>query len=285
MKVIDTHLHLWRRSPGQYGWLTPELGAIYDDFDASQARSELVTAGVDAAILVQADDSEADTEFMLAVARDNPWVLGVVGWIPLDDSRRAESTLAKWLESGLLSSVRQLVHDDPRDDFYCLHEVRRTAQLLAAAEIPLDIPDAWPRDLPQIVELAREVPTLTIVIDHLGKPPVDDAEISAWMSTMTLLAEQPHVYVKFSGLHHPQRAFTVDGVRALWESSLELFGPERMMLGSDWPISLPYGGYQPTWATIDALRAELSPGEQVSVASETAQRVYQSSVRVKEFTT
>ena len=282
MSVIDAHLHLWQRSEGAYGWLRPEFGALYDDFDAEQASDEMRAAGVDAAILVQADDTQADAEFMFSVAHSHSWVAGVVAWLPLDKPARASELLSQWSTEPTFCGVRQLVHDDPRPNVYRLAEVAETARLLAAAKVPLDIPDAWPRDLPQIVDLAAAHPELSLIIDHLGKPPVDRLELNRWRATLAQLSAAPNVAVKFSGLHHPQRPFTVDTARELWLTALELFGANRVMLGSDWPITITHGGYQPTWAVMAALLAELNPADRLAVQSGTARRVYQRSVRIRE---
>ena len=84
-RTIDAHLHLWNRSVSEYAWITPSLGPLFADFGPDRAHAELEAAGIDAAVLVQAEDSPADTRFMLDVASEHDWVAGVVGWVPLDD--------------------------------------------------------------------------------------------------------------------------------------------------------------------------------------------------------
>jgi len=280
VSVIDTHLHLWQRKPGHYGWLTPELGAIFDDFDADQARAELVASFVDAAVLVQADDSEADSMEMFHAANAHDWIVGVVAWVPLDVPSTAATLLEKWSNEPTFCGVRQLVHDDPRDNFYLLPSVQETVSLLAAQKIPLDVPDAWPRDLGQIVKLAAAHPTLTIVLDHVGKPPADPEELPRWESVFTELGALDNVVVKFSGLHHANRPFSVSGAQKLWDTTTEIFGPHRMMVGSDWPISVAYGGYHPTWSVMENFLAQLGAKDRELVSMGTAQRVYGTSSRL-----
>ena len=130
-RVVDAHLHLWDRSRGGYPWITPELGPLDRDFAPEEAAAELRAAGVDAAILVQADDSAADTRFMLDVAAANDWVVGVVGWVPLDDERAAASALDALDGEPLLRGIRHLVHDDPRDDFLDLPDLGAVRRLPA----------------------------------------------------------------------------------------------------------------------------------------------------------
>lgn len=283
--VIDSHLHVWERKAGHYRWLVPEFGELYDDFPPEVAADEVARAGVDGAILVQADDTLEDAHYLFDVTRRYDWALGAVVWLPLDAPDTAASVLDGYLANPTMCGVRQLVHDDPRDNFYQLGEVQEVAQLLSAHSVPLDIPDAWPRDLPQVVDLAARHPQLTVVLDHLGKPPVEAAGLGNWRAALRAFADNPNTVVKFSGLHHPDRPFTVEGVRDLWEVSLELFGPTRMMVGSDWPITVRYGGFQPTWRTIQELLESVPPEARRAIGSGTAQRVYGRSAKLAAMST
>ena len=278
--TIDTHLHMWQRREGHYSWLGPEHGVLFDDFPPELADAELRKAGVEGAILVQADDTLDDALYMFDVADRYDWALGVVAWLPLDSPERSREVVDRYLTHTTLSGVRQLVHDDPRDNFYRLPEVHEVADLLAEHSIPLDIPDAYPRDLPQVVDLASQHPELTLVLDHMGKPPVAANDFREWLAMMTAFAENPNTVVKFSGLHHPERPFTRDGIERLWDLALELFGPDRMMVGSDWPITVLYGGYWPTWETLQTLLSQVSPVESQAIGSDTAYRVYGRSEKV-----
>lgn len=278
--MIDSHFHTWQRKEGLYSWLTPEHGPLFDDFPAAGAGSEIGSAGVHGAVLVQADDSFEDTTYLLEAAEEYDWALGVVAWLPLDSPDQAAGLLKNYSEQSTVCGVRQLVHDDPRNHFYEMDEVREVAEMLVEHSLPLDIPDAWPRDLPQVVDLAARHPGLTVVLDHLGKPPVERAALGEWLTVMTAFSENPNTVVKFSGLHHPERPFTVEGVLPLWEVCLQLFGPRRMMVGSDWPVSVGYGGYLPTWQIIQKLLSRVSFDERVAIEVDTACRVYGRSEKV-----
>ncbi len=273
--IIDSHLHLWKLSEGAYPWLTPDVGVLHQDFTALQAKVELDRAGVSAAILVQADDTLADTEWLLANARVHPWILGVVGWIQLDDPSRAESQLEQWQHEPFLVGLRHLVHNDPRDNFLSLPAVRQSLSTVAAAGLPFDIPDAFPRHLGAAAELARAVPALTVVVDHLGKPPLTDPDAyPQWKRELTRCAELPNTVAKLSGLHIPGKGPSQAAIERAVEAALELFGADRLMYGGDWPMSVPTGGYQPTWEVLRGLVAALSAPEQQDILSTTAARTY-----------
>jgi L-fuconolactonase len=207
--VVDTHLHLWDLTVSDYVWLPPD-GPLHTTFTAGQARSALDAAGVDTAVLVQAEDSEADTEFMFAQAARHDWIVGVVGWVRLDDPETAERQLDRWQREPAFRGVRHLVHDDPRDDFLELPGVRRSLALLADRGLPFDVPDAWPRHLARAADLA----------------------------------------------------------------ALDLFGPDRLMYGGDWPMTVPFGRYGHAWEILSTLIGELSWPERSRVLSGTAKAVY-----------
>ena len=271
---IDAHMHVWDLDVGEYAWLGPQHGPIYRTFTPGQAKVELDAAGLDGAVLVQAEDSARDTAYMLDVAAANPWVLGVVGWIPLDDTDAAANALDDLLSRPVFCGVRHLVHDDPRDDFLSLPAVRASAGLLADQGVPLDVPNAWPRHLVAVAELAADLRELVVIVDHLAKPPLDGSDLTAWRSTLARVAEHENTVSKFSGLGEPSANFTTDTIRGVWDAALELFGPSRLLYGGDWPMTVAYGGYQSTFHVMSELIGELSASEQTELLSGTAQRVY-----------
>lgn len=279
LRRIDSHLHLWDLTGGGYTWVTPDLGALHASFTAEDAAAVLRDGGMDAAVLVQADDTLADTRAMLDVAAAHPWVAGFVGWVDLAHPDRAEEQLDGWQSHPAFCGVRHLVHTDPRPDFLALPGVRRSVALLAERGVPLDVPDAWPRHLGQARDLAAGTPGLRVVVDHLGKPPADPAELGRWRSQLAEVAALPGTVAKVSGLQHLHRGRSWDdggesSVRPVWETALELFGPARLMYGGDWPMTVPVGGDEPARTVAERLVGELTPGEQGRVWAGTAVEVY-----------
>lgn len=277
---IDAHMHVWElpaetaRASGRraYPWLTPDHGALYDSFPPTLAYAELERAGFDAAVLVQADDTIADTDYLLAVAAEHPWIAGVVGWIPLDDPPAADAALDEY--GGRLVGVRHLVHDDPRDNFLSLPAVRTSMALLAGRGLPFDVPDAWPRNLDAAADLAAALPDLTVVIDHLGKPPRTGRDYDAWLRSITRAASMPNVVAKVSGLRMPDAPFDVPALGDVWAAAIELFGARRLMYGGDWPMVVPFGGYGPTWRVMSELIDRLPADERAQLLGGTADRIY-----------
>jgi L-fuconolactonase len=273
-RMIDAHLHVWDLTVSDYSWLTPDRGVLYDSFLAETAAQELHRTNFDGCVLVQAEDSLVDTRYMLEVAGRLPIFCGVVGWIPLDDPVAAAQVLDELGDNPALCGIRHLVDDDPRDDFLDLPGVRRSLGKVAERGLAFDVQDAWPRHLGAARRLAADLPNLTVVIDHLAKPPMGRSDFAAWRAELARVAALPNTVAKFSGLHLPGVAFTPEGLAPLWDIALNLFGPERLMYGSDWPISVPYGGYQPTWSVLSTLFASLTEAERAQLVGGTAVRTY-----------
>ncbi len=269
---LDAHLHLWDLEVCDYPWLGPQHGPLHATFTPEQARAELTACGIGGAVVVQAEDSAAETSYLLSLAERNPWLLGVVGWVPLTDPDATAAALERVPDR--LVGIRHLVHDDPRPDFLELPAVRDSLRLVAAAGLPLDVPDAWPRHLAQTTDLAGDLPELTVVVDHLAKPPRGTGEMAAWRAELARTAAVPTSVAKLSGLRTAGAPYTVAALRPVWEAALELFGPGRLMYGSDWPMTVPDGGYGPTYEVLAALVSELSPDEQQQVMAGTARAVY-----------
>jgi L-fuconolactonase len=274
MTVIDSHLHVWDLDAGEYAWLGPQHGPLHRSFTPDEAAGELAAAGVDAAVLVQAEDSEADTRAMLAAADGHGFVVGVVGWVELEDPAAVSQQLDDYGTHPRFCGVRSLVHDDPRDDFLELPAVRESLAVLATRGLPFDVPDAWPRHLGRLPALADALPGLTVVVDHLGKPPRDTEEHRAWADALRELARRPNVVAKVSGLQMPGQPFTADALRPAWDVALDALGPERLMYGGDWPMTVPAGGYGPHWQVVSQLVAELAPDERDRLLAGTAREIY-----------
>ena len=298
--MIDSHLHLWdlqpadRVDPGQspdrdsagrpYSWLGPQHGSLFRSYGETEAHETLVEAGVDGAVLVQADDTLLDTEFMLAAADRNDWVLAVVGWIPLEHPDQAGAALDRFGQNPKFRGVRHLIHNDPRDNFLELPAVRESLKLVAAKGLTLDIPDAHPRHLGSAAALASDLPELTVVLDHLGKPPLtdsilaggkgEDAELERWRREFRALAELPNTVAKVSGLHLPGLEYTAEALRPLWEEALTAFGPERLMIGMDWPVSTLGAPYRRTLEVLLELAADLGTADRHAFLEGTAVRTY-----------
>lgn len=267
--VIDAHLHLWDTSRHRYDWLLrPENESINRTFTFEDFAGRAAIAGVDRAVLVQAADDDADTEAMFEVADAHHEIAAVVGWVPLDCPDEAEVALGQLRARPKFAGVRNLIHDQPDPDWLLRPSVGEGLGLLERYDVPFDVIGVLPRHLAHVPVLSERYPMLRMVLDHLAHPPLDGGDWEPWRTLITDAADNPLVYAKLSGL------YPVSQARPFMEFALELFGPERLMFGSDWPVAELGGGYQPVAGTLLELIGELPAGERDAILAGTASDFY-----------
>ncbi|WP_424466691.1 amidohydrolase family protein [Pseudoclavibacter helvolus] len=278
---IDTHVHLWDRSVVPQTWIDPDsMAAIDRDFSGADLGAQLRDIGVTRAVVVQSDGILIENDHLFDEAERSPELAGVVGWVDLRagaDGVRVQLDALGGIEgSSRLVGIRHPVHIDEDERWLSRDDVAAGLAELGAHGLAFDLV-IRPWQLEQAARLAERVPGTQFVLDHLGKPPLSTGELDAWNAGLRQLAALPNVAAKISGL-------TIEDDWADWseaavaraiDPALELFGPSRLMFGSDWPlVRLTRGGYR-GW--IDAYRsatASLSDDEQRQIDVSTAERVY-----------
>jgi len=271
--IVDAHQHFWNLETGDYPWLTPDSGVLYRTYEPQDLAPELATAGIDGTVLVQAADSFAETDAMLARADACDFVAGVVGWVPLMAPGETAEAIERYRSHRRFVGVRHLIHDEPDPDWLVRGEVLESLGLLAGAGLTFDVVSVLPRHLEHVVTLAQRHPGLRIVIDHLSKPRIKDHEWEPWATRLAAAAALPNVHAKISGLvtEADHERWTVEDLRPYVEYAVEVFGPERLMFGSDWPVALLAADYQTVWQVMSALLGGTDTGQ---VLGGTATRFY-----------
>jgi L-fuconolactonase len=269
---IDAHQHFWRRDRGDYHWLTPALEPIYRDYLPGDLAPQIARAGVARTILVQAAATVDETRFMLQLARDTPFVAGVVGWVDFE-STEAPDTIAQLAGDSKLVGLRPMIQDIP-DTEWMLRE-----RLEPAFEAMIDhglVFDALvkPPHLPALLELCGRYPELSMVLDHGGKPPIASGDVSGWMSDLAELARSTPMVCKLSGLVTEAGSAAPAALADCVEHLLRHFGPARLLWGSDWPVCELVCSYEDWCATSDRLLTQLSDAERGLIYSETARTTY-----------
>ena len=282
--IIDAHTHIWRRDSGDYGWITPELGVLDNDFGLDDLAAERAALGVDRVVLVQAADTAGDTDRMLAEAAAHPEVAGVVGWLPLAGPGLDEAVTER-LATGRVVGMRALIHDMADTRWVLRDDVAAGLDRIAAAGLAFDVVTGSPAALDLVPQLAARHPSLRIVIDHLGKPPIGrDAGASAeWRMLLRAAAAGPNVAAKLSGLASAvgtPDSWTVEDLRPVVAEAVDAFGPERLMYGGDWPVCLLAGGYTRTFEGLHAA-LDVSPEELEQIHHRTATTWYRLDERAR----
>jgi L-fuconolactonase len=266
--VVDSHQHFWDPARRDYPWLTDPK--IRKPFGPEDLRPLLAANGVDATVLVQTVSDLEETREFLALAADTDFVAGVVGWADLTDPALAQ-TLAE-LKGGeygaYLVGIRHQVHDEEDPNWLLREDVQHGLGEIAEAGLVYDLL-VRPRELPAALTVAQDFPHLRFVIDHLAKPPIASGEIDEWSTLLHEFAGLENVACKLSGMvtEADPDAWTVDGLRPYVRQAVEIFGPHRLMFGSDWPVCLLAADYGAVLAT---LREALGDIELTGVEPEAA---------------
>jgi L-fuconolactonase len=195
---IDAHQHFWRLARGDYGWLTPARGSIYRDFEPADLAPLLARTGVRATVLVQAAPTVAETEFLLTLAAETPFVAGVVGWAPLD-APDAPALIARLAANPRLRGLRPMIQDIPDPDWMLGPALEPALRTLVELDLALDAL-VRPGHLPHLLRLLDRHPGLRVVVDHGGKPEIADGRLDPWAADMRAIARETDAVVKLSGL-------------------------------------------------------------------------------------
>ena len=276
---IDAHQHFWRVSRGDYRWLTPALGSLHRDHEPSDLAPILARHRIDRTVLVQSADTQAETAFMLDLARHCPFVGAVVGWIDLERPEIDDAVSVLTVEP-LVRGVRPMIQDIPDLDWMLRPSVSRGLTALEGANLVLDAL-VRPEHLSRLVRLVERHADLTVVLDHGGKPHIASgrrggwAGVSAWSDSLGALAAHPRVFCKLSGLAGEAGPdWRTDDLRPYAETILDRFGPDRVLWGSDWPLVERAGGYDAWMRTTEELLATLDDDQRAAVLGGTAANVY-----------
>ena len=273
MTRIDAHQHFWSLARGDYGWLTPEMGPIYRDFLPRDLKPLLAGAGIDGTILVQAAPTVAETEFMLGLAREDPFIRGVVGWVDFEDPR-APCEIARLAGQSALVGLRPMIQDIADDDWMLGEGLVTTFGALIAADLTFDAL-TLPRHLPALRELLARYPDMRTVIDHGSKPMIRDGIMDGWHQDMAALASGTSAFCKLSGLVTEARAdWTVDDLRPYVDHLLDTFGPDRLVWGSDWPVCTLASSYGQWVEATGELLSGLAEDETSAILGGNAARAY-----------
>lgn len=273
---IDAHQHFWRYDANAYPWMDTGMGALKRDRLPADLRPLLDAQGFDACIAVQARADEAETDFLLGLADEYAWIAAVIGWVDLgaDD---LDSRLAQWTGRTRLAGFRHLLQDDP--DVAATLADPAFNRGVAALQTRGRVYEVLVRGAAQLARtpaFCAHHDRHWLVLDHLGKPAIGGADDAAWRKALAELAALPHVACKLSGLVTEVVGARIDAdtVRRYLDTALELFGPQRLLFGSDWPVCLLRADYAEVVALVADWSQALSADERAALWGGNAARCY-----------
>lgn len=271
---IDSHQHFWHYDPAHHVWMTDAMAALRRDYLPEDLAPLLEAAGFDGTIAVQARQMPEETEWLLALAERHASIKGVVGWVDLCSSE-LPAQLERFSSHPKLVGVRHVVHDEPDDRFMLRPEFRRGIGRLGEVALTYDLL-LFPRHLPVALNLVDEFEDQLFVLDHIAKPTIRDGLLSPWREDLQRLAERPNVFCKVSGMvtEADWSHWRSEDLRPYLDIVLEAFGPERLMIGSDWPVCTLAADYVSTMKLVADYISILSAEARAGILGGNCARFY-----------
>lgn len=271
-RKIDSHQHFWRLDRGDYGWLTPALGPIYRDYLPADLEPQLARAGIGSTILVQAAPTVAETFYMLELAHEHAFIAGVVGWADFE-SEMAPEDIAELARDEKLVGLRPMIQDIA-DPVWMLQ-----SGLAPAFEAMIDhdlVFDALvlPMHLAPLRDFADLYPELRMVVDHGAKPPLRGGDLAQWKVDIAEIARSTPAVCKLSGLVTEAGSANPAVLAECVDHLVSVFGPARLMWGSDWPVCELVCSYEEWYQASEMLLVRLAPSEREQIHSVTARETY-----------
>jgi L-fuconolactonase len=273
MHRIDAHQHFWRLARGDYGWLTPELAPIYRDFLPEDLAPLLARHRVAGTILVQAAPTDAETDFLLSLADADDFIEGVVGWADFE-APSAPERIAALAGHGKLKGLRPMIQDIADPHWMLRDGLDPAFRAMIEQDLTFDAL-VLPKHLENLIRLLARYPDLRVVVDHCAKPDIAGGAFEPWAQHMRNVAEASPAFCKLSGLvTEAGPGWSADTLAPYVQHVLTVFGPDRIMWGSDWPVCTLAASYDEWIEASAALLAKLSPPERSAVFGGNAARAY-----------
>jgi len=239
---IDAHQHFWQYDPQKHSWIEDHMAILRKDYLPADLWPLLQANDLDGTVAVQADQSAQETTFLLDLAAQNDFIKGVVGWIDLraDD---LDSSLKQYEGYSVLKGFRHVVQDEPKG-FMLDPKFIAGVSKLAGYDYSYDIL-IFHYQLEEAVAFVDQLPEMRLVIDHCAKPDILNLEFDNWYKHLAQLAQHKHVWIKVSGLvtEADWNSWTPEQIKPYINAVIELFGVDRVMFGSDWPVCTLAGAY------------------------------------------
>lgn len=274
--IIDAHVHVFQPTI-DYPWIQGEFQNLWPPAPPESILQELQRHDVAGAILIQAVSDPAETVALLRLGEHEPLVKGVVGWLDLTALGRARDSMQ--LDSlnarSLLVGLRHQLTDEDNANWIANPSIVSSLRVVAGRGLAFDLLITQ-RELPSVIEVARAVPDLTLIVDHCAKPDLK-RELSVWRDELRQLAcIRPNIFCKLSGLatQAPSNEWSPELLLPYYESALDMFGPNRCMFGSDWPVAGLRGSYSDVIGLMEQVTAGLSRVERDQVLGGTASGAY-----------
>jgi L-fuconolactonase len=271
---IDAHQHFWTYSPQTQAWIDDSMAVLKRDFLPQDLKKELTANSFDGSVVVQAPQTLEETRWLLELADKAPLIKGVVGWVDLK-SPDVRNQLKTFAANPKFKGVRHVAQAEPDDRFLLGKEFMEGIAALAEFDLSYDIL-VFTKQLPAAIELARLFPQQRFVLDHMAKPEIKAGKTQPWKDLIRELAWNPNVYCKLSGMvtEATWKEWSPWHMTPYLDEVFKSFGPQRLMIGSDWPVCLLAGDYGSVVKLVKGYIAEMPKKDQDAVLGGTAEKFY-----------
>jgi L-fuconolactonase len=270
---IDAHHHLWHYTDAEFAWIDDSLAPLRRDFTTEDLRAEMLAAAVSGSIAVQARQTLEETRWLLEQAsQPGSMIRGVVGWLPLQAD--VAPLLDEFTGHSMLKGVRHIVQAEA-EGFLDRPDFHAGIGELGRFDLAYDVL-VYARQLKEATRFVDAFPNQRFVLDHIGKPDIRGGALDRWASDVADLARREHVFCKISGMVTEADfiRWTANDLKPYFDVALDAFGPQRLMVGSDWPVLTVATTYGTWWQTVEEWIAPLSDSERAAISGLTALDAY-----------
>ena len=266
MFKIDSHHHLWHFDPDRFPWIDNTMEVLRKNYLPENLLPLLEENGIDGTVVIQAEDSEDETKFLLDLAAKNDFIKGVSGWVDLT-ADNAEERLEYFSDNIFFKGVRHIVQDEP-DDFLLRADFQKGISMLQRFGLTYDIL-VYQHQLKAAIEFVRKFPDQKFVLNHIGKPKTKKTIDTDWKKDMFQLSKSQNVFCKLSGSVWSNKDYF-----QVADIVISAFGTDRVMYGSDWPVCLLETNYSESILTARDYISSFSNDEQERILGGNAKDFY-----------
>ena len=275
MRRIDTHMHFWTLAMERsYAlWMSPEQAVLYRDYAPADAKPLMTEHGVEGCVLVAAGSTVEELGYLLGLSDGHEFIRGVVGWVDMLGPD-IDSELEQWSRSSRLKGIRPYLQDLADDDWILRPELDPTIRKMLDLGLRFDAL-IKPRHILNAVRFVERYPNLPVIVDHMAKPEINRGDHDSWARDMEQFRQLSHVHCKLSGIVTEDGSdWTYERVKPYLETVIDIFGPDRLVFGSDWPVVNLVADYGTWVSVVDKALQSMTKPDQQKVWATNAERFY-----------
>lgn len=272
--IIDSHQHFWKYERKKHSWIDDDMKVIRKDFLPSDLQKVYAKNSIDGCVAVQADQTLAETDFLIDLASKNDFIKGIVGWVDLR-GKDIEEVLEKYSKNNVVKGFRHVVQGEADHNFLLRPNILRGISALEKHNFTYDIL-VFPHQLGAVFEFVKRFPNQKFVIDHMAKPYIKDGFFDGWAILMQEIAKHKNVFCKVSGMitETDYKNWTSEEINPYLDLVFNAFGADRILFGSDWPVCLVAGNYSQVKEIVTNYIADFSDDEKAKIMGDNAIQFY-----------